>query len=160
LFYGLAVRSDGHLFVSGGGDDRLTEYAYDPTAAQPLTAVGEIRVPGLSYVAGLAFIDDDRLLAAYQGTRLVALLDSRAGRALARASCAPAEPYDIVVDTGAKRAYVSLWGAEDIAALDVSGATPTLVGRVTTGKNPEGLLLWPPGAPTKLLSANSDADTV
>src|SRR5262249_9450653 len=117
LFYGLAVRADGHLFVSGGGDDTLVEYAYAAAAGQPRTGAAEHDLVGSSYVSGLAFVDDHRLLAGYQQAQAVALIDTDSGSELARISFAPGEPYDIVVDAAAERAYVSLWGADDVAVL-------------------------------------------
>jgi DNA-binding beta-propeller fold protein YncE len=160
LFYGLALRADGHLFVSGGGDNSLVEYSYDGGAKLPLSAVGTVKLPLGTYPAGLAFVDATHLLVAYQKARAVALIDSTDGSEIWRQLLAPAEPYDIVVDAGGHKAYVSSWNSDSVAVLDISGSLPTLAGKITTGKNPEQMLLYPAAAPTQLLVANSDQDTV
>src|SRR5262249_50307897 len=58
-------------------------------------------------------------------------------------------------------AYVSLWAGAAVVVLDLkSTPAPALVARIPVGKNPEALLLYPATAPTKLLVADSDSDSV
>lgn len=164
LFLGLAVRADGRVFVSGGGSNQIYVYdrAADPDAAEPLTAAasGPIAVPDGSYVSGLAFADDTRLVAALERAGAVVVLDSDTGDELGRIKLPSAEPYAVAVDPARQEAYASLWGGGGVAVIDLSGAEPTLVTTVTVGKNPEALLLDPPAAPTRLLVANSDSDSI
>jgi len=162
LFLGLAVRADGDLFVSGGGSDRIYHYRYDPQAPQPLSPAGEIVLGEGNYVAGLAFVDERRLLAAYQLGSAVALIDTDAidGGEVARLSLGSDQTYDVVVDATRQEAWISAWNASAVSVVTWDDDSLSLVARVTTGKNPEGMVLWPPAAPEKLLAASSDSDSV
>ncbi len=161
LFLGLALRADGRLFASGGGTNAIYEYGYDPAAAAPLAKVGEIALLGNVFVSGLAFLDATRLVAAYQLADAVAVIDTTDGSELARADLVNGdEPYDVAVDPVRQEAYVSLWGRSAVAVIDLASSPPDVAAVISTGKNPEALLLYPPAAPTSLLVANSDSDTV
>lgn len=161
LFLGLAVRADGRVYASGGGSDRIYAYDYDAAAAAPLSPAPSIQLPGRSYVAGIAFAGDTTLAAALQRAGALVLLDSDSGDELARVDLGIASaPYDVAVAPGRQEAYTSLWGDRSVAIIDLAGPSPRLAARVAVGKNPEALLLDPPGAPTRLLVASSDSDIV
>jgi YVTN family beta-propeller protein len=161
LFLGLAIRSDGRVFASGGGSDVIVSYDYDAGAALPLTQTETITLAPGSYVAGLAFLDDTRLLAGLQVADALAMFESTTGAELGRLTFGNGdEPYDVAVAPARQEAYVSLWGDNSIVIVDVSGPTPTLAAKILVGKNPEALLLDPPASPTRLLVANSDSDSV
>jgi YVTN family beta-propeller protein len=160
LFLGLAVRADGRVFASGGGADRIYAYDYDPAATAPLSAAAPIALPSHSYVAGIAFADDTTLLAALQRADALAFLDTATGEETGRVALGAASaPYDVAVAPARREAYVSLWGGRAVAVVDLAGA-PRVVARVEVGKNPEALLLDPPSAPTRLLVASTDSDSV
>jgi YVTN family beta-propeller protein len=160
LFLGLAVRADGRVFASGGGADRIHAYDYDPgDKTSPLSPAGLIALPDHSYVAGIAFADDTTLAAALQRAGALALIDTGTGDEIGRVDLGVASaPYDVAVAPGRREAYVSLWGDRAVAVVDLAGAA--VVARVPVGKNPEALLLDPPGAPTRLLVASTDSDTI
>lgn len=161
LFLGLAVRADGRVFASGGGSDRIHAYDYDPARAAPLAPAATLALPARSYVAGIAFADDTRLVAALQRAGAVALLDTTTGAEIGRVDLGPSSaPYDVAVAPARREAYVSLWGGRAVAVIDLAGAGPRLIARVEVGKNPEALLLDPPGAPSRLLVASSDSDLI
>jgi YVTN family beta-propeller protein len=160
LFLGLAVRADGRVFASGGGADRIHAYDYDPAdRPSPLSPAGSIALPDHSYVAGIAFADATTLLAALQRAGALALIDTATGDEVGRVDLGVASaPYEVAVAPGRREAYVSLWGDRAVAVVDLAG--PSVVARVAVGKNPEALLLDPPGAPTRLLVASTDSDTI
>ena len=161
LFLGLAVRADGRVFASGGGSDRIHSYDYAPKAAAPLTAAPAIAVAPGSYVAGIAFAGDTTLVAALQRAGALILVDTGTGASIGRVELGPASaPYDVAVAPTRQEAYTSLWGDRSVAIVDLAGPSPRLVERVEVGKNPEALLLDPPGAPTRLLVASTDSDVV
>jgi DNA-binding beta-propeller fold protein YncE len=162
LFLGLAQRDDGRLFASGGGSDAIFAFDYDaaaPAGTPPLTRQDEIDVAGGALVAGLAFADATHLVAAYQGISQVAILDTTNGAELHRFTVGES-PYDVVVDRTRQEAYVSLWGEDAVAVVDLAAATPQVVARIAVGKNPSALLLYPAAAPTRLLVAATDSDRI
>src|SRR5262249_47585221 len=69
-------------------------------------------------------------------------------------------PYDFAIDTARNLAYVAGWGFDSVLILQLGAGVPTVAGKIAVGKNPEGLLLWPAGAPTKLLVTVSDDDPI
>ena len=161
LFLGLAVRADGRVFASGGGSDRIYSYDYDAEATLPLAAAATIALPARSYAAGIAFADDTTLLAALQRAGALVLIDTTSGAEIGRVRLGVASaPYDVAVAPTRHQAFVSLWGDRSVAVVDLAGPAPSLIERVPVGKNPEALLLDPPGAPTRLLVASTDSDVV
>jgi YVTN family beta-propeller protein len=168
FYYGLAW--DGHkLFAAGGGgaegnmgENAVYVYDVDPDTGA-LSARRTIAMRG--YPAGLSLTPDGSLLVvALLRDNALNLIDPQAetitgGIPLAGSPQGKfAFPFAVVTTTAASghpMAYVSLWGAADVAAVDlVSGE----IGYIAVGKNPEGLLLLPPG--DRLLVANSDSDSV
>lgn len=162
LFLGLAISGDGRrLWVSGGGTDRILAYDLDPsTGAITLAPAREIAVTpstGRAYVSGLALRDDGTLLAALLFDQALAIFDSSSGAEIARVPFdAGSFPYDVALSPDGATAFVSLWGASAVAAVDV--ASRAVRSTMPVGKNPMGLALSPDGA--TLAVACSDSDLV
>jgi hypothetical protein len=159
LFYGQAIRADGHLFVSGGGSGNIIEYSYDAKAAVPLTREGDAWRSAGEYVAGLAFADDHLLVAVLQGSEAMVVIDTRTGAEVGRVKLA-GYPYAVAVDRARNLAYVSGWGFYAIEVFKLGAGDPTKAGEIIVGKNPESLLLWPEDAPQKLLATVTDEDAI
>ena len=167
FYYGLAF--DGQkLFAAGGGgaEGNMGEnaiYVYDvDMATGTLSARRTITTSG--YPAGLSLTPDGSVLVAAQlrGDGLV-LVDPQTEQITGtiHLTGSPeskfAFPYAVLTTTGASGnpvAYVSLWGAADIAVVDL---VTQEISYIAVGKNPEGLLLLSGG---RLLVANSDSDSV
>jgi YVTN family beta-propeller protein len=89
--------------------------------------------------------DGTRLLVANQGTDTVALVDTKAGKAIAEAATGD-KPAGIALSKDGKRAAVTHWYGYDIAILDVRPDGWKVVGRVDVGPEPRGIVLSEDGA--------------
>lgn len=164
LFWGLVISGTGatrRVWASGGGGNEILAYDLD-VASGALTEVSadHITLTGIDagYVAGLA-LSGTTLVAALLREQAVAFFDTSTGAELRRVSVERSDfPYDVVLSPDGARAYVSLWGASAVAFVDV--ATGTIEGRVTVGKNPEGLALSPDGQHLAVACADSDSVVV
>jgi YVTN family beta-propeller protein len=167
FYYGLEF--DGQkLFVAGGGgaEGNMGEnfvYVYDVDAATgALSARRSIAMRG--YPAGLSFTPDKSVLvAALLRDNALNLIDPATETLTSTIKLTGSPegkfgfPYAVVTTTGASGhtvAYASLWGAADVAVVDL---VTQEVGYIEVGKNPEGLLLL---SGDRLLVANSDSDSV
>jgi YVTN family beta-propeller protein len=167
FYYGLAF--DGQkLFAAGGGgaEGNMGEnavYVYDfDGATGGLSARRTIATRG--YPAGLSLTPDGSVLvAALLRDNALNLIDPQTEQVTdtIRFTNSPEGkfgfPLAVVTTTGASghaMAYASLWGAADVAAVDL--VTKEL-SYIPVGKNPEGLLLL---SGDRLLVANSDSDSV
>jgi hypothetical protein len=168
LFFGLAIRDDYHVFVSGGGSNVISEYSYNSTSATPLTFVKDLPLnpdttTSSSYVGGIGFIDGSHLLVTCQFSGEIVNLDTLTG-ARVGTSINASTPYDVAVDLYRQHAYISQWGGSSVLDLDVSnGLSPTVVGTITgVGKGPEGLVVWPPSpkASQRLIVTSPDSDQI
>jgi YVTN family beta-propeller protein len=168
FYYGLAF--DGHkLFAAGGGgaEGNMGEnavYVYDADLSSG--ALGARRaITTRGYPAGLSLSPDGSVLVATQlRDNALLVIDPQAEQVTDTIPLTGAPqgkfafPLALVTTSGpggSTVAYVSLWGAADVAAVDLATHETSYL---AVGKNPEGLLLLPPG--DRLLVANSDSDSV
>jgi DNA-binding beta-propeller fold protein YncE len=192
LWYGLALTRDGKkLYVSNGGYDPVPESETDPAkhynviqafsiSGDPpqLTALDaeEIHLPlnGTSQrlPAGMVLSSDEQTL--YVVTQIdgtLGVIDLRPGagygQEIGRTPQLGIDPYDLVVDEAAHKAYVSLWGGvfdsgtsfrDGVQAVDLSNPmAPMPAGAlIATPKASEGLIL----DSGKLYISASDGDSL
>jgi DNA-binding beta-propeller fold protein YncE len=167
LWYGLALTKDGKkLYVSDGAHDPVpaTELdmskhynvveVFDIIGSPPmLSKSGEIHLFGSRLPSGLALSADEQLLyvvTQFDGT--LAVVDLKTNLEIGRTPELGIEPYDLVLDEPAHRAYVSLWGgvyaagqdfSDGVQAVDISnpGAPMPVGALISTPKAAESMAL-------------------
>jgi DNA-binding beta-propeller fold protein YncE len=165
LFFGLAVTSDEKtVYVSGGGDDTVYVFRFDPTdQTAPLShdPLADLHAtpPGTSrglrdYLGGLALTPDGKYL--YAAAQLndngnVDVFDPTMPSAPIYRFPLGMNPtggdWDIAMapaGSGRKEAYVSLVETGKLAVLDLTNeAQPVVSKEITVGKNPERVQVVP-----------------
>ena len=184
VFRGLAFSRDGQtLYVSGGPSDVLRVIPVAPAGGVTLDALeiplrvgagipvvenpeafaGRLKLPDpegqgvVLYPGGVTLGPDGRTLWVTEVLgQTVVLVDPAAKPALRKRIPVGGNPYDVLFDAPAGRAYVSLWGGEKVAVLD----TTREVGlkQIPVGKHPTGMCL--DAARRRLYVANAHSDTV
>jgi DNA-binding beta-propeller fold protein YncE len=192
LWYGLALTRDGKkIYVSNGGYDPIPDSEKDPTkhynVIQVFGLVGdppqlqaidaeEIHLPlnGASQrlPSGMALSSDEKTL--YVVTQLdgtLGVVDLRPGPGygaeIGRTPQLGVNPYDLVVDEAAQKAYVTLWGgvfnggdsfSDGIQAVDLSNPTAPMASGalIATPKATESIIL----SQGNLIVSATDGDAV
>ncbi|MEM9071579.1 MAG: bifunctional YncE family protein/alkaline phosphatase family protein [Myxococcota bacterium] len=161
-FLGVAIPSDGsRVYVAGGGTNLVWVYDFD-TATGQLTDREPIVLADLvadGYVSGIRLLSDDTTLVANLmfGAQIV-LWDTETNAERARIPI-PDEsnlPYDLVITPDDATAFVSLWDASAVLAIDLEGGV--VLDTIPVGKNPEGLAISPDGS--TVVAADSDSDSL
>jgi YVTN family beta-propeller protein len=171
MYYGLVFGSDGTLFVSRGGQDRVTRYTLSDDGK--LTSAGEdLKVPGKdsdgpNFIAGLASSQDGKQLFAIGNESYLHKVNGQltGGQGtfntvdLATGSVQSSLdvggfPFDVA--TAGKKVYVS--SERDGVVTCVDPTTNTVTGRLKTGDHPVNLRLSHDGS--KLFVSNASSDTV
>ena len=169
LYFGLAIRaSDGRIFVSGGGSDKIFIYSYDSATGMLSSSMQPTRVMGppnggRDLIAGLALSNDgNTLYAVGQASSALIAIDANTGLELGAWPLNTDYPNDVVIapaSSGRNEAYVTSWGANQLLVVDLTApfAMGAVKARIDVGKSP-GVALALPGG--KLAVASSDADTL
>lgn len=159
-FVGAAFAPDGHaLYVSGGGRNRVYEYAWRGDSASLADSIALGPPPGPErvqvYPAGLACSPDGRwLYVAENLTDSLAVVDLATARVIARLATGR-YPYGVAVGADG-RVYVSAWGEAWIATF-TPGPHGLLAGRrIAVGRHPSALLLDRAGVRLYATCAASD----
>src|SRR4051794_19840557 len=84
-------------------------------------------------------VDGSRLLVANQGAGSVALVDTAAGRVVAEVATGD-RPAGVALSRDARRGVVTHWYGYDLAILDVRPDGLSVVGRVSVGPEPRGVV--------------------
>jgi DNA-binding beta-propeller fold protein YncE len=181
-FGGLVWSSDGsRLFVGGGFDDLVYRFDHKdgylsnraaltilatPDAQarsdrdEPLvrTERGSVRPQGS--IAGLALSrDDTSLWAANAFAHRLSRFDARTGKLITEIELgADTYPYTVTLDEPRRRAYVSLWGKEQVAVVDMD--KNTLDQTWPTGPHPNEMLLSSDAKVLFVANANHNTVTV
>lgn len=168
LYFGLAWSSKGHLFVSRGVRDKVTEYRLE---GETLTFVRDIVLPKVDnpgtkavglHVAGLALSSDEKtLFAVYNQTHAfnsfrgaVAAIEVASGSVL-RTTPVGGFPYAVVA-TKTGQVFVTNERDSTISVLD--DKTLAVRGTIRTGAQPNGLLLNK--EQSKIFVSNGGSDTI
>ncbi|MSR62189.1 MAG: phosphoesterase [Planctomycetes bacterium] len=152
---GLAWSADGaRLFVSGGVEDRVHVFAFDPATRRCMAEKDLVVGDGarLDLVAGLCVDEHAQLFVCLQRSDRLVRLDAEGRTELEVAFPPGAMPFECVLAGG--ELWVSLWGAAQVWALDPRSGE--VRARVATGSHPSQLLA--DGA--RLFVSNSNENTV
>ena len=154
---GMTWSADGRwLLVSGGVDDCLHVFAFDPAsghaAEQATWPVGDRK--RLDLVAGLCHDGGDRLFVCLQRSDRLVRLDREGRQELEVEFPAGSMPCECALAGG--ELWVSLWGAAQVWAIDPRSGE--VRARVATGEHPSQLLASPDGA--RLFVSNSNENTI
>lgn len=166
-FVGLAFAPDGKtLYVSGGNQDVIYEYAWRDGAASLtdsiILAPKSTRQSGRRYPAGLAPSPDGRAL--YVAENLsdsLAVIDLASGHVVQRLAM-ERYPYDVAVAPDGT-VYASAWGGQTVSVFTPranGGGLLDDAGRIAAGRHPSALILNADGTRLFIASGSTDRVTV
>ena len=146
------------LYVSGGADDTLHVFAFDPrgpkaeeVAVVPLGDPEHLELP-----AGLATAPDGSVFVPLQRSARLLKLDRDAHPVFEVPLPHGTYPFECRVTPNGRAVWVSLWGAGRVLAL--SAATGEVLADVRVGEHPSEMLLSPDGR--RLFVSNGNENTV
>ena len=148
---GIAVASDGRVWVTNRADDTVT--VHEPESLDIVATL-----PSAGFPIRVAFTPDGRQALVTNATAAtLSVFDVALRRAVASVALAPADaalqttllgngplPIGAIVDPDAPRAYVAISGADRIAVIDTREWK--VLEYWTTGREPDALALVPGGA--------------
>jgi DNA-binding beta-propeller fold protein YncE len=104
---------------------------------------------------GVAWYAPDRIAVTTEGSRSLLLVDPHDGRIVSAIPTAQETSHMVVVDAGARRAYVTSLGSGTTSVLDLAAGTK--LADVATGRGSEGIALSPDGRELWVAARADDA---
>jgi YVTN family beta-propeller protein len=152
-WYGLAVNAAGsRVYASAGAEDRILVYRF---ANSRLTEDADIKLKPGTFAAGIQVnAQGNRIYAAGNLSQTLEVIDSEARRVIASIPVG-SKPYTCAISPDAKTAYVSNWGGDSIAVVDVSSSA--VLRNIKVQERPNDLLLARDG---RLFVANGNRNTI
>ena len=152
-WYGLAIDSSGNrVYASAGAEDRILVYRFEHGK---LTADGDIKLKAGTFAAGIQVnLRGDRIYAAGNLSHTLEVIDSNARRVIATIPVG-SKPYTCAISANQKTAYVSNWGEDSVAVVDL--ASSKMLHKIRVQEKPNDLLLTGDG---RLFVANGNRNTV
>ena len=167
LFVGLAYTGDGkHVFASGGGQHVI--HSFRVSSSGRLSSMSEINLSTRGnwnpFPMGLALDDHDRLLLAAENHNNDVAIVRLSSKRIARLVPVGTDPYTVVSDRSAGRAYVSD-GARDVSVINVPAACSTsprcpakVSATIPVGSHPSAMVVG--GEYLYVADSNSDRITI
>jgi len=158
---GFAWSADGkRVFASGGVDDVVHVFAFDPSAPRherTPSATWPVGDPGaLDLPAGMCLDGRGRLFVTLQRTNRLVRLDDAGRTTLEVGFPDLAFPFECVASPDGDTIFISLWGRAEVWAIDAE--TGELRHTMPTGEHPSEMLLAPGGR--RLFVSNGNENTV
>ncbi len=152
-WYGLGVNAAGsRVYASAGAEDRILVYRF---ANSRLSQDGDIKLKPGTFAAGIEVnARGNRIYAAGNLSQTLEVIDIEARRVIASIPVG-SKPYTCAISPDEKTVYVSNWGGDSIAVVDVSSSA--VLRNIKVQEKPNDLLLARDG---RLFVANGNRNTV
>ncbi len=152
-WFGLLASLDGRrVFASAGAEDRILIYQFTDGK---LAASGEIKLKSGTFAAGMQLGRNGRLYVVGNLSHTLEIIEVDSGRVIASVPVG-VKPYNCAITADEKTAYVTNWGGDSVAVVDLGSMR--LTGNIKVQDMPNDLVLARGG--DRLFVANGNRNSV